>query len=227
MAYLGDFLGALNREIALARVQGDVEAVRVADLYAHDPLLQHFPVPRFRLPTLTIRVPVAVERLDGVTAGTVGGVLDGSRLRPAFQTVLDDELAALGATLPDDTRRELDRVVGARIDALVAGDVDLVGERAVAEDLASVATAALPERVLLGRLGTTADDLRARLRERLQVAFVQARVQPPRLEVLVTDAQLREAGDHLLELSLTLTEEAVEWTVVEQAGGDAARLVPE
>ncbi|MBO3103493.1 hypothetical protein [Cellulomonas fengjieae] len=228
MAYLGDFLGTLNREIALARVQGDVEAVRIAEIYAHDPLLKHFPVPRFRLPTLSVRVPVAVQRLDAPPPGTVGGVVDGNRLRPLISNAVDDQLTSLGATLPIEARRELDRVVGERVDALVARDEDLLGERAVADDLAAVVAAALPESTVRGRLGISPDDLRTGIRERLRVALVPARVLPPRLEVLVTDTQLREASDNVIELNLTLTEEAVEWTVVEQAeGGDAPRLVPE
>ena len=85
MPYLGDFLGHLLSEITMARVQADLEAVRVAELYAGHPLLKTLPVPHFRLPTLTLDVPVAVKSIDEVQPGASprGGVaLPRLRVRP-------------------------------------------------------------------------------------------------------------------------------------------------
>lgn len=64
MPYLGDYLGHLLSEIATARVQADLETVRMAELYASHPLLKHLPVPRFRLPNLTLDVPVLIQDVE-------------------------------------------------------------------------------------------------------------------------------------------------------------------
>ena len=66
MPYLGDYLGHLLSEITNARVQADLESVRVADLYASHPLLKHMAVPRFRLPTITIDAPVVMRNMDEI-----------------------------------------------------------------------------------------------------------------------------------------------------------------
>ena len=59
MPFLGDYIGHIISEITRARLHADLEALRVADYYAKEPLLRHFPVPRFRLPSVKLEVPVA------------------------------------------------------------------------------------------------------------------------------------------------------------------------
>lgn len=70
MPKLGDYLGQVLSEIARARMQADVEAVRLADLYAKDALLKLFPVPRFRVLNVKLEIPVAV-RSDQVSVQNV------------------------------------------------------------------------------------------------------------------------------------------------------------
>ena len=61
------------------------------------------------------------------------------------------------------------------------------------------------------------------------VAFLPLRSDPSRLEVLVTTAEVREAGprDLLAQLRLSISEDAMEWTMVERDGGKQDLLVPE
>ena len=61
MVNLGDYLGHLLSEVTKARVQADMETLRIAELYASDPLLKNFPVPRMRLPNLELNVPVIIS----------------------------------------------------------------------------------------------------------------------------------------------------------------------
>ena len=63
MADLGDYLGHILCEVTRACVRADMEALRVAQEYAGDEtkLLRHFPVPRMRLTTLEITVPVDID----------------------------------------------------------------------------------------------------------------------------------------------------------------------
>jgi hypothetical protein len=63
----------------------------------------------------------------------------------------------------------------------------------------------------------------------LHAEFLSRRKPPPRLHVLVTTSELREAGppELLPRLRMTISEEAVEWTIVDTEGKPSARLVPE
>ncbi|MEJ2127120.1 MAG: hypothetical protein P8X84_06440 [Candidatus Bathyarchaeota archaeon] len=56
MPNLGDYLGNLISEVTLARMQADIEAVRIAELYSSHPLLKNMPIPHFRLPAKKVRL---------------------------------------------------------------------------------------------------------------------------------------------------------------------------
>lgn len=64
MINLGDYIGALVREMTVARVHGDLEAARVVELYRNHPLLRDAPIPRFRLPEVTVEVPVVIGNIE-------------------------------------------------------------------------------------------------------------------------------------------------------------------
>ncbi len=60
-AALGDYIGSLIAEVSRARMQVDMEAKNMALLYKEDPLLQHFPIPRFRIPEMEIEGSVFIS----------------------------------------------------------------------------------------------------------------------------------------------------------------------
>lgn len=55
---LSDYLGHLLSSVAKARMQADLETLRIAEQYHSHPLLKHFPVPRVRLPKVELSIPV-------------------------------------------------------------------------------------------------------------------------------------------------------------------------
>jgi len=61
MAKLGALLGAILSEASAARVQADLESVKIAKMYESDPFLKQMPIPRFRLPEISIDIPIAIE----------------------------------------------------------------------------------------------------------------------------------------------------------------------
>jgi hypothetical protein len=65
VAGLGELIGALAADLTRARVQADLTAAHVADLYRSVPLLEGAPIPRFRLPDVVIDLPVVIEKVDG------------------------------------------------------------------------------------------------------------------------------------------------------------------
>ncbi len=61
MPNLGDYLGQLLSELSIARMQADLETVRLAELYAMHPLLRTMPVPHMRLPDVDLEIPVLIK----------------------------------------------------------------------------------------------------------------------------------------------------------------------
>ncbi|MSR61214.1 MAG: hypothetical protein EXS08_02035 [Planctomycetes bacterium] len=58
---LADYTGHLLLEVIKARQMADDYSRRVALSYAEDPVLRHFPAPRFKLPKVELTIPVLVS----------------------------------------------------------------------------------------------------------------------------------------------------------------------
>jgi hypothetical protein len=232
MPYLGDYLGHILSEITIARFQADLEAIRVAELYASHPLLRHLPVPHFRLPTMTLDVPIVIKGMEEAPMGESprGGVVLPA-LRQSFDRILALQLASAEIILSDMEKQALDRALDQTLSKLALPPDVSIGVTGIADESVKTVINALgdPE-----RKGSTIESARlAKLAEELQAAvrleFLKLRKAPPRLSVLVTTSELREAGpkEILAHLHLSISEEAFEWTVIESQGKSQGRLVPE
>ena len=71
--------------------------------------------------------------------------------------------------------------------------------------------------------------LETELRETTRLEFLKRRPPPPRLNVLATTQEIREAGpsEVITRIRLKVTEQAMEWTSIESDGQTQERLVPE
>jgi len=232
MPYLGDYLGHLLSEITMARVQADLEAVRVAELYASHPLLKNMPVPHFRLPTMTLDVPVIVKAMEEAKPGeSPRGEVALPALRDRFGELLDLHLERAKLKLSDTEKTNLDEVLYQTMSRLATPRYVSVSATHVADELVSTTIKTLSDArrsrsaVESSKLDKLSDELKNAARQE----FLGLREAPPRLSVQVTTAELREAGgkDLLAQLHLSISEEAFEWAVIESQGASTPRLVPE
>jgi hypothetical protein len=60
MITLSEYLGFIFKEISLARKIADDNALIIAKQYAKDDLLKYFSAPRFKIPSLDLKIPVAI-----------------------------------------------------------------------------------------------------------------------------------------------------------------------
>jgi hypothetical protein len=68
---LAEYTSHLFQEVVRARQLSDLHSKAVAEAYANDEVLQHFPVPRFRIPKVTMSIPVVVERATFKELGAI------------------------------------------------------------------------------------------------------------------------------------------------------------
>lgn len=68
MTQLDDLLGSLLSQIGEARLQADEASLELARKYAESDLLKHLPVPRVKIPTIEISLPVLIEQTDTSTS---------------------------------------------------------------------------------------------------------------------------------------------------------------
>lgn len=73
---LSDFVGYVFSEMVRARGIADSESKRVAMIYADDPIMKHFSVPRFKIPEMELTIPVLIS---------------GARFSTAYSFVLEKE----------------------------------------------------------------------------------------------------------------------------------------
>lgn len=58
---LADYTGYIFLEIIKAREMADRHSRQLAEVYAQDPVLQHFSVPRFKVPKMDLTIPVLIS----------------------------------------------------------------------------------------------------------------------------------------------------------------------
>lgn len=237
MPYLGDYIGNLLSEITTARVQADIESVRVAELYASHPLLKHIPVPHFRLPTVTLDVPVAIKEIEevGMEPAPASAVVLRS-IRKNFDQVLSSRLKLSGIKLSDVQAKNLNREVSRKFADFKQPSGVPLSMTHIADELVFTAAKVLREPSREGRIEREdrsnlerIDKLESELKTGLYMEFSKFLKAPNRLNVAITTAELREAGSSevMANIHLSITEDAFEWSVIESDGKPRSRLVPE
>jgi len=185
-----------------------------------------------RLPEVELEIPVLVQGSETPDSPTLlrGGAAIGD-MRKKFDEMFVRWLSRAGpAQTPEERRRvriALDQRVAALGPALeVGGDTNQMADELTAAAVGALrvetggapsARPAIPEEQVL------------ELKESVRKEFVRLRTAPPRLTVLVTSAEIREAAtqDNLTRMRLKITEQGVEWTSVESNGVRQDRLIPE
>ena len=231
MPFLGDYIGHLLSEVTIARMHADLEAVRVAELYASHPLLRNMPVPHFRLPEMNMDVPVVIKQVEeprGDQPPRGGPQL--TDLRKKFDQVLTQHLTREGVEIKPELKRTLKTTLDARMANLTQPPEISVDVNRVADDFSATSLEFLKD------VGPSvgADPARMRklevdLKAATRLEFLKLRQPPPRLNVLATTQEVREAGpgEIVTRIKLRVTEEAFEWTSIEGDGQSTDRLVPE
>ena len=217
MPNLGDYIGQLMAEITLARMQADLEAVRLAERYASHPLLKTFPVPRFRLPDVTLDFPIAIAAVHAPRDG--GATLDPAKALNLFKTALSEQLGESGVKLSAAEKRIVHDAVDKRVDAMRITELVSTSSVSIADAVTNAVEQSLPAAVLGGEERNRFIDA---IRNRVRSVLLPLVPAPSRVEVVTNTAELRELPPQAVtRLKLTITEQGLEWK------GDGKKLLPE
>lgn len=230
---LGETLGHILCEITRARMAADLEAVRIAKSYAEDPdgLLRHFPVPRMRMPTIEMTLPVIIAQIpEGYVA-----------------SVSTDMLASsLGENLSSALKAESIHVNTAEIRKIIRSDPNL-NRGLVSDSLAQKLTDELIDHTrtnAIQAIGKEAGEtVGSTERFRKISAIIRAQVKrtldalPQRAAGIAIDArtqQVREMGaaGQCLNLKLSIQEDGLDMVFEEPVEGQSSppaltKLIPE
>jgi hypothetical protein len=225
MPKLGDYIGHLLSEITIARMQADLEAVRVAELYADHPLLRYMPVPRFRMPNVEMDVPIVVKELELPDDKSSCANPPVAEIRKVFDGVIISILAKEKITLSAAVQLKLKTVLDERVVALTRPTEIAIDVNRVSLDFSVNAVKVLGEVIKPEKRA----EFEEKLKDSLRIESIKICRPPTRLNVLVTTAEIREAGPNevITHLRLKISEEAFEWTTIESDEGRKDRLVIE
>ena len=230
MARLGDFIGTVLADIAQARVKTDLEAVRIAQAYAGDELLRHMPIPRFRIPDISLDVPVIVDTEQSFSGDQPTPMFDQPESRE-ITNIVRRSLTEAGIKLTYSERRKIYYAAQKKSNQLfTAGPVALLNTSKFAKEIENVTKtrlqtilkekemdpglasniitplAALSKNLILGKLLTT-----------------------DRLQIKVASLDIKEFADpeNLVRVHMSISEDAFEILPDEDDTHGSFKLVPE
>ena len=64
MVNLKDVIATILNDMTSARVEADVESLRIAEIYSKDELLKNMPIPKMRIKNFTVTLPIAIDSID-------------------------------------------------------------------------------------------------------------------------------------------------------------------
>jgi hypothetical protein len=227
MPNLGDYLGQIMAEITLARMQGDIAALKIAEQYAANDYLKYLSVPRFRIPNIEIDMPIVIKK---VLVPQEDNPKEWNKFIAQIKNITDIKFNAViterKINLEQEDIKYIRDVLNNECVELSKGSV--FNLFSVANNLASVFSNTLR------KIGVLKDPkelnvIEIDLTKKLKAEFIKLKVPQIRLEVLVSSSEIKEAGpdDVLTRLHLKINEEGFEWTTIEVDGIEKDRLVLE
>ncbi|MFX1476745.1 MAG: hypothetical protein ACFFCI_01310 [Promethearchaeota archaeon] len=234
MPYLGDFIGHLISEITIARAQSDLESIRIAEFYANHPILKYLPIPHFRLPDVSIEVPVAISHMEeAIKDEEPRGKLRIEEIDENLTKTVQSQISKLGLELRDEQQHEILEKVKQISSELTKIKQFPINLSFIADKITQAATDYLYE-IDKEKYKPDSEDIQnitKELKTNLRVELLKHMEAPPRLDALITSTQLREIkpADILVRLNLKISEDNFEWTIIEagEKGKTEDRLVPE
>ena len=226
MVNLGDYIGQVLAELTIARVQADLEAARVAELYSRHELLKHFPIPKIRLSEFDVELRFLI--LDTETEPKKNIVV--KQIGKNFKKFTMEVVGRKNITLTANALLKLDSMTSAKVTEAEASTTRKF-------DLPSMATLMTPiiENVLedneldIETISEIQNEVDHLTRDSILTELSDNK---PRLNVAVTSKELKEASpDTITSISLKATEEGLERSQITPESEDGKnsvwRLVPE
>jgi len=239
MADLSEYLGHLVCEITRSRVMADRETVRLAQEYASDAggLLRHFPVPRMRLPSLELTLPVVVSDIpDGYVEVTSTdpkrfAVMLFEQLGPALaKHSIKIDLSAITKIIMADPMLSQGRLAADLADSLSARIFEQVRDAEQSGGKKPKDPPPPPSKETAERFAKIAGLIRAQISK-----FLEALPRRPAgISIDGRSAAVKHIGDigMVVNIKMIITEEAMEILLAPPTDGDNERpriskLVPE
>ena len=239
MAKLSDFLGGLVSSISDARVNSDIQSLKIAEEYAKNDLLKHFAVPRMRVDKVELNIPVAIDKLLEKSQKVYEPIDNKSFSAKAYQQILKS-LAVnnlsneVSKTLRTDIAEHI-HLLEAKIrvnqieNALedfsknialkVIEFADLIFKEDKRKKLNRDELSKLQSNIVKGLQSSLKDEIKFKSENKVLES----------LQVIVEADKLREVKpENVIMIKMTISEQGMEWIKMENIDGEVVtKLMPE
>lgn len=256
MVNLGDYIGLILSELTSARVQADIESVRMAEFYSTNKIMRNFAVPRVRFQNVEITMPVVIDKTDEAAIENSRMPLKISEVRNHVDQIIETNLEKNKVKLSTQDMALIKKALDERSSLL---EKSMKTDVSVTPTISPTAATAIPvsprrdisiidTKNLSDQFTKEVDTQIRKLKETqpalknldidkmsrdinmdLRTRLASIRPPPPRLQVLVNSSQIKEAGpkEIITTLKFVINEDAMEWASHQTDTGEIEQLVPE
>lgn len=239
MAKLSDFLGGLVSSFSNARVNADIQSLKIAEEYSKNDLLQHFAVPRMRIQNVELIIPVAVDKLNETRQVTFEPIDNKSFAAKAYHQVL---LSLSAGKLPLQASRILRSTIAENVQVLESRIKYNEGDSALEEFSKIIASKVIAEKdsffleknrkppveaELVSLHTNIYEALHSNLKSEIKIKSEVNAIES--VQVIVEASKLREEKpENVIMIKMVITEEGMLWNKVEKDSGETEnKLLPE
>jgi len=252
-AKLKDYLGSLVKDLNAARYTADLESARIAELYANDPILKNFSVPRMKILDTELTIPIAVDSLDEST-DTEYNPIDNKKAYSFIYSEIKNviETKSFRTAVSQNLRQSIYKKIDQLEQEVKGGEDTVKSITKFADDIAKTSLDQVKNDIKesekfnnrLNKIGkknsTDTNDPRELELKNLLVAnlkkYLVQVVKPPKKIVKFENANIFAESEQLKNYSpqnivyikMKVTEESMEWqTMVDDDGNVVPKLMPE
>lgn len=230
MVKLKDYLGTLISSVNQARVMADVESARIAQVYASDTILKHFPIPRFRAQDVELDIPIAIDSFDEQAAEDYQPIDNKSFNSETYRSMKN---AAKVSSFSRETSRFLNSEISQKSKELekemkANESKDIAFSKYEEKMTAAFSNAIEMDKVPIKDRDKLLNDYRSILKKAVFTS-VKTRQVTNTLEnakVIVEAALLRDIpNENIVRIKLKLFEDGMEWHTSENENGEKTSIL--
>ncbi len=219
-------------EINKARMHSDMQAIKIAKMYANDDLLKYLPIPRLRLPNVELNVPVLISEVNTEKSYSIKEG-DKKKIISEFQNIVSSEFEKNIKSSFNEIRSKINKTITDNINekiSLTNTEEDL--SVSINSCLTGISKT-LDESKIIRDINENQNFLKNTKINMLKVLLSHSIPGDEKLKEIAIEpetAKIKEIGDKgiILNLKLSISENAVEWVeITDSKGNTSKRLVPE
>ena len=224
-------------EIARARVQADIEAVRLSKMYTNPSLLEGVAIPRFRLPDLTIDLPIVIE--GGGDEGLVNKMVTPPS-NSDIDNIVDRAISSTGITFSSTSTTQLHKLVresvakyytaGLDVSQSISATQNILSESVTSFEKTREIVSITPKDKFDQDKTKIVNTFKSVLQNLLQRQVLDSFTKNSRVLIRAETATVRESQNpsSITRLTINLREDGFELvSITEPDGSSDQRLIPE